>query len=140
MSGDMYTWGYTWDKPDGPNATTPPSTTATASTTTTTTVEPEPTQPGELPDYNNDMYTFSCDETDTCTLTMTDGQTFIGKKDEGMISFEAIPYAKPPTGNRRWKAPELITHYDDTVDATTEGMGCATFQTVDDPTVQNQSE
>merc|ERR1711935_219295 len=81
-----------------------------------------------------------CDETETCTLTWADGQTFVGIRVDGIISFKAIPYAQPPTGNRRWKAPELVTHYDEIVHATTEGMGCATFQTVDDPAVQNQSE
>ena len=47
----------------------------------------------ELPNYNNDNYNFSCSGT-TCTLTLSDGQTFVGKVDGDIVSFNGIPYAK----------------------------------------------
>ena len=58
-----------------------------------------PTMPptDDLPNYNNDNYTFTCSG-DTCTLKLSDGQTFVGKQDGDVVSFMGIPYAKPPTG------------------------------------------
>ena len=60
---------------------------------------PNPTMPptDDLPNYNNDNYTFTCSG-DTCTLKLSDGQTFVGKQDGDVVSFMGIPYAKPPTG------------------------------------------
>lgn len=31
--------------------------------------------------------------------------TFVGREKEGILSFKGIPYAQPPTGERRWKKP-----------------------------------
>jgi len=36
-----------------------------------------------------------------------DNGIFVGTKKEDVISFKGIPYAKPPTGNLRWKDPIL---------------------------------
>lgn len=31
--------------------------------------------------------------------------TFVGKEENGVVSYKGIPYAQPPTGQLRWKAP-----------------------------------
>ena len=86
-----------------------------------------------LPDYNDDLYDFQCNEDNHCTLTMSDGQTFVGIKEDSIINFTGIPYAKPPTGQLRWKSPVLKTRYNEQVNATLPGFACATFNTLDDP-------
>ena len=64
---------------------------------------------------------------------MSDGQTFIGMKEDTLINFRGIRYAKPPVGDLRWKTPVLFTQYDDVVNGTANGFACATFNTQDDP-------
>lgn len=49
---------------------------------------------------------------------------FTGKKNDGVISFKGIPYAKAPSGERRWKAPEPVDASDETFDATEFGNVC----------------
>ena len=93
----------------------------------------------DLPDYNDDDYDLSCSGNE-CTLTMSDGQTFVGINNNGIVTFHAVPFAQAPVGELRWKSPVLRTHYPEPVDATEPGYNCATFQTVDDPSKQNQSE
>lgn len=44
--------------------------------------------------------------------------TFVGSSENGVTSFKGIPYAKSPTGERRWKAPEPVDASDETYDAT----------------------
>src|SRR5690625_1760085 len=41
--------------------------------------------------------------------------TYIGQEDNGIIAFKGIPYAKPPTGSLRWKAPQSISQGDNAV-------------------------
>ena len=90
-SGDLYSWGYTKANPNGSNgtpttssvsstATTSTTTTSTATSTTTTTTSTTSSNEADLPDYNDVQYSFSCDSDNTCTLTMSDGQTFRGIK------------------------------------------------------------
>ena len=124
------------------STTTTTSTTSTTTTTTTTTTPTTATTEAQLPDYNDDQYTFSCDDTtNQCTLTMSDGQTFLGTRDDnGFVTFLSIPFAQPPTGNRRWKAPELITQYDEVVDGTVAGWQCANKGTLNFPNNQGVSE
>lgn len=43
--------------------------------------------------------------------------TFVGKKRDGITAFLGIPYALPPTGERRWKAPFPVTPDDGVYEA-----------------------
>ena len=75
---------------DAPDTEAPPVTDGPPATNGTPATIP-PTE--ELPNYNNDNYTFTCSGT-TCTLKLSDGQTFVGKVDGDVVSFMGIPYAK----------------------------------------------
>ena len=66
-------------------------------------------QPFEsLPDYNNLDYEFSCEDGFGCMLVAENGFRFYGEEKDGVVTFHSIPYAEPPTGDLRWKAPVLI--------------------------------
>ncbi|MCR5731388.1 MAG: carboxylesterase family protein [Sphaerochaetaceae bacterium] len=43
---------------------------------------------------------------DEALAVKTENGIFIGKKEKNIQSFLGIPYAKPPVGNLRWKAPQ----------------------------------
>lgn len=42
---------------------------------------------------------------------------FVGKENEGVIAYKGIPFAMPPTGERRWKAPEAPADSDEVREA-----------------------
>lgn len=42
---------------------------------------------------------------------------FVGRKEDGALWFSGIPYAKPPVGERRWKAPEPLDESEDVFEA-----------------------
>ena len=98
----------------------------------------------ELPDFNNDDYTFSCmsnNQGAECTITMSNGQSFSGKREHGpVIIFRNIPYAESPTGNRRWKEPTIKTSYSGPIDGTKQGYACATVRSTDNPDDNGESE
>ena len=92
---------------------------------------PEPIPTGipsadpSLPDYNNLDYTFTCEDSDEvenkfqkCTLSVQSDppMTFYGRARNRYVQFAPIPYAEPPVGDLRWKAPVLKTVYDAPVD------------------------
>ena len=37
----------------------------------------------------------------------------VGQSWQGIEWYPGIPYAHPPTGNRRWKAPEALENFND---------------------------
>lgn len=47
-------------------------------------------------------------EYDTDCAVKTRTGIYVGKKQKKIISYLGIPYAKPPVGERRWKAPEPL--------------------------------
>ena len=47
-------------------------------------------------------------EYDTDCAVKTRTGIYIGEKQKKLISYLGIPYAKPPVGDRRWKAPEPL--------------------------------
>ncbi|KAL0578576.1 hypothetical protein V5O48_003426 [Marasmius crinis-equi] len=53
-----------------------------------------------------------------------DSATVTGTSSQGVSKFLGIPYAQPPTGNRRFRPPEPITPYTGSVDATAYGPAC----------------
>ncbi|KAL0062982.1 hypothetical protein AAF712_010113 [Marasmius tenuissimus] len=53
-----------------------------------------------------------------------DTATVIGTSSGQVSKFLGIPYAQPPTGNRRFRPPEPIAPYTGSVDATKYGTAC----------------
>ncbi|MBQ1391907.1 MAG: carboxylesterase/lipase family protein [Firmicutes bacterium] len=53
--------------------------------------------------------------------------TFVGLAEEGVVSFKGVPYAEPPVGERRWKAPVPAADRDGLFEA--YYYGCAPIQT-----------
>ncbi len=47
-----------------------------------------------------------------------------GKMETGQAVFLGIPYAAPPVGNLRWRAPEPAQRWTETHDATNFGASC----------------
>src|SRR6476646_10812213 len=47
-----------------------------------------------------------------------------GVKSGTMRSFLGIPYASPPVGDLRWRAPQPVVHWDNTFEANQVGTQC----------------
>jgi para-nitrobenzyl esterase len=58
------------------------------------------------------------------TIVHTASGTLKGSINEGTRQFLGIPYAAPPVGNLRWKAPQPVTPWSGTRDATQFGSVC----------------
>lgn len=50
--------------------------------------------------------------------------TLEGEITDGVVSFKGIPYATPPVGDLRWRAPQPALHWDGVRDATEFGADC----------------
>ncbi len=48
------------------------------------------------------------DEYDSDCAVKTRTGVFVGEREDGTVTFAGIPYAKPPVGELRWKAPEPL--------------------------------
>ncbi len=56
-------------------------------------------------------------------VTIKDGQ-LSGAREDGVISFKGIPFAQPPLGQLRWRAPQPISRWSGVRDATRYGHDC----------------
>ncbi|XP_049817662.1 juvenile hormone esterase isoform X2 [Aethina tumida] len=52
------------------------------------------------------------------------GRTAVDENGSTYLSFQGIPYAKPPLGSLRFKAPQPAEQWDGIKDATKQGKGC----------------
>ncbi|HAL58788.1 MAG TPA: hypothetical protein DCP64_04845, partial [Sarcina sp.] len=50
--------------------------------------------------------------------------TFVGTEKDGVRSYKGIPYAVPPVGTRRWKAPEPAVPDEGVYEARFFGKSC----------------
>jgi len=78
--------------------------------------------PGEHTDVLDGVWERRADIVGRDVIT-TDGAVR-GHNDEGVLEFLGIPYAAPPLGDLRWRAPEAPTQWDGTRDATAAGPAC----------------
>ena len=54
---------------------------------------------------------------DTSCAVKTKTGIYVGSKEKSFIYYSGIPYAKPPVGERRWKAPEPLPESDEVFEA-----------------------
>ncbi len=47
-----------------------------------------------------------------------------GASQDGIVAFKGIPFAQPPTGDNRWRAPQPVKKWDGVRDATQYGPDC----------------
>ena len=66
--------------------------------------------------------------------------TFVGTENHGVASWLGIPYAKPPVGERRFKAPEYVDAGDGVFEAKYYGKGAYGSNTYPDCVQQVESE
>ena len=59
--------------------------------------------------------------------------TFVGSEENGVLAFKGIPFAKPPVGELRWKAPQSVEASDETFDATSYGKVALQPETSSEP-------
>ena len=57
-------------------------------------------------------------------LAQTETGKVKGVQQEGVIAFKGIPYAAPPVGDLRWRAPQPAKSWDGTLEATAFGHDC----------------
>ncbi len=71
---------------------------------------------------------------DTVLVRTADGP-LMGRSDDGMASFEGIPFAAPPVGPFRWRPPQPPTPWTEVRDATRPGAICVQPPSGGDPGV-----
>jgi para-nitrobenzyl esterase len=70
----------------------------------------------------------------------TDHGPVRGTDHGGYLSYQGIPYAAPPTGERRWQAPQPAQAWTDVRDATRPGNQCAQAKLDGSPGVQGSED
>ncbi|HUD52526.1 carboxylesterase family protein, partial [Parvibaculum sp.] len=58
------------------------------------------------------------------TIVRVETGALQGTAANGIFSFKNIPYAAPPVGNLRWRAPQPAAHWDGVRSATAYGNDC----------------
>jgi len=58
-----------------------------------------------------------CNKTPQPSLVKVDGGKVQGTVESGLTVFKGIPFASPPVGDLRWKAPQLIAQWDTVLQA-----------------------
>ena len=75
---------------------------------------------------------------DSLTVKIADGKIHGKLINEGKVrAFEGIPYAAPPVGDLRWKAPQPVKAWTTELDATKFGPHCAQGHFFDDMVFQD---
>ncbi|MCB0158480.1 MAG: carboxylesterase family protein [Caldilineaceae bacterium] len=64
-------------------------------------------------------------QTDRAPVVATDAGRVAGAVQDGVVAFKGIPYAAPPVGDLRWRAPQPVTRWDGVRPAATFGADCA---------------
>ena len=69
-------------------------------------------------------------ENEQILIRQTNSGVIKGQTDNGTLSWLGIPYAKPPVGNLRWRAPRDPDSWDGIRDATSFGGACTQYGTI----------
>ena len=70
------------------------------------------------------LMTTSASHSDTAPRVAIEQGGLVGRAADGVASFRAIPYAAPPVGPLRWRAPQRAEAWQDERDATEVGAIC----------------
>jgi para-nitrobenzyl esterase len=77
---------------------------------------------------------------DSLVVKTMDGKVHGKLINNGKVrAFQGIPYAAPPVGGLRWKAPQPVAAWKGTLDATTYGHHCAQNHVFDDMVFQDSA-
>jgi para-nitrobenzyl esterase len=75
---------------------------------------------------------------DTLSVKTADGKVRGKLINDGKVrAFQGIPYAAPPVGNQRWKAPQPVVSWNSELDATKYGHRCAQNHVFEDMVFQD---
>ena len=69
-------------------------------------------------------FAVACSSTPLTTTVEVTGGTIEGVEQDGVFSYKGIPFAAPPVGDLRWKAPQPIEEWTDVRIADTFARGC----------------